>query len=100
MHSVCLSGFVCIVSSQIVSLNHALSCMPFFSYGIVASHHGCSCLTSWLHYGWLKRVDVFLEGTYLLTLSVHFCLKVDHKVSTGVSAVFSWTVVCKLFQVC
>lgn len=42
-------------------------------------------LTSRLHHDWLKRVDVYLEETCLLTLSMHFRLNVDHEVSIGVS---------------
>ena len=62
MHSVYLSGFVYIFQSDCVFETRAF----LFAFLFLRD----SRRTSRLHHGWLKRVDVYLEGTYLLTLSV------------------------------
>ena len=77
------SVLVCVSSSQKGSLRHMLSCMPFFSFVQVGEHH------NYTRVGCSKRVDVYLEGTYLSTLSMHFCLKVVQSVLASVSCMLA-----------
>ena len=82
MYFVHPSVLVCISSSQSDSFE-----VRAFLYALLFLR--VSRRTSRLHHGWLKCVDVYLEGTYLLTLSMHFCLKVVQSVLTSVSVVLA-----------
>ena len=82
MYSMHPSILFCISSSHTGSLRFVLSSILFMRV---------SRLTTRLHQGWLKQVDVYLEGTYLLTFSIYFCLKVVQSVLTSVSVVLACT---------